>query len=173
MLSKGYVHVYTGDGKGKTTAALGLALRSAGHGMGVFIGQFMKGVRYGELNALERIPGIEVAQFGDEVCIRREEVTDLHKAHARQGLEVIEQVLLQGKHSVVIMDEICVTLWFGILTLAEVMAVIKAKPIHVELILTGRRAPRELIDIADLVTEMKEIKHYYTKGVLARDGIER
>ena len=167
MLSKGYIHVYTGDGKGKTTAALGLALRCAGHSMNVFIGQFMKGIRYGELNSLELLPCIEVAQFGDEVCIRREEVTDLHKAHARQGLEMIEQVMRQGKHSVIIMDEICVTLWFGILTLDEVLDVIKAKPAHIELILTGRRAPRELIEIADLVTEMKEVKHYYTKGVLA------
>ena len=173
MASKGYIHVYTGDGKGKTTAALGLALRSAGHGMGVFIGQFMKGIRYGELNVLEKIPGIEVAQFGDEVCIRKEEVTDLHRSHGREGLAVIERVMARGEHPVVIMDEICVTLWFGILSLDEVMAVIKAKPAGIELVLTGRRAPQEIIDIADLVTEMKEIKHYYTQGVLARDGIER
>ncbi|SMC52639.1 cob(I)yrinic acid a,c-diamide adenosyltransferase [Desulfocicer vacuolatum DSM 3385] len=173
MASKGYIHVYTGDGKGKTTAALGLALRSAGHGMGVFIGQFMKGIRYGELNALELIPSIEVAQFGDEVCIRKEEVTDLHRAHAREGLAVIKEVMRRGDHPVVIMDEICVTLWFEILSLEEVMALVKAKPAGIELILTGRKAPQELIEIADLVTEMKEIKHYYTQGVLARDGVER
>lgn len=173
MSFKGYIHVYTGDGKGKTTAALGLALRSAGHGMGVFIGQFMKGIRYGEINALSHIPGIEVQQFGDEVCIHRDDVTDEHREHARRGLKVIKQVMARKKHQVVIMDEICVTMWFGILTLAEVMSVIREKPDDIELILTGRRAARELIDIADLVTEMTEVKHYYTKGVLARDGIER
>ncbi len=173
MTSKGYIHVYTGDGKGKTTAALGLALRSAGHGMGVFIGQFMKGIQYGEIHALSHIPGIEIEQFGDEVCIRREDVTDMHREHGRRGLKVIEEVMARKKHKVVIMDEICVTLWFGILTLAEVMTVIREKPDDIELVLTGRRAPKELIDSADLVTEMREIKHYYTKGVLARDGIER
>jgi len=173
MPFKGYIHVYTGDGKGKTTAALGLALRSAGHGMGVFIGQFMKGIQYGEIHALSHISGIEVEQFGDEVCIRREDVTEEYREHARRGLQVIAQVMARKKHQVVIMDEICVTLWFGILTLPEVMAVIREKPDDVELILTGRRAPKELIDCADLVTEMTEIKHYYTKGVLARDGIER
>ena len=141
MSFKGYIQVYTGDGKGKTTAALGLALRSAGHGMGVFIGQFMKGIRYGEIKALSHLPCVEVQQFGDEVCIRREEVTDMHRKHARRGLKVIEQVMARKKHQVIIMDEICVTLWFGILSLAEVMDVIRKKPDDIELILTGRRAP--------------------------------
>ena len=172
-MAKGYIHVYTGNGKGKTTAALGLALRSAGHGRGVYLGQFMKGMRYGELNVLESIPLIQVVQFGDAVCIRKEEVTPRHREQARQGLQAVTRAMADERYQVVIMDEICVTLWFEMVTLDEVMAVIAQKPLETELILTGRYAPQALMDRADLVTEMREVKHYYTQGVLARDGIER
>ncbi|MCP4114461.1 MAG: cob(I)yrinic acid a,c-diamide adenosyltransferase [Desulfobacteraceae bacterium] len=172
-METGYVHLYTGDGKGKTTAALGLSLRAAGHGLTTFIGQFMKGQYYGELTALKALPQVTVEQFGDEGCIQRHEVTDRHRAHAREGLARISQVMAEGCYSVIVMDEICVAIWFGLVSVAEVLAVVRSRPAGVELILTGRRAPEELVDAADLVTEMREVKHYYSKGVLARDGIER
>jgi cob(I)alamin adenosyltransferase len=169
---KGYVQLYTGDGKGKTTAALGLALRSAGHKRRVFIGQFMKGQHYGELSALADIDEIDIEQFGDAVCIRREEVTDLHRQHAEQGIRRIEEILSSGIYQVVIMDEIAVTIWFGIVDLERVLGVLQRRPDGVEMILTGRRAPERLIEAADLVTEMQEIRHYYRDGVPAREGIE-
>jgi cob(I)alamin adenosyltransferase len=171
-MSKGYVQIYTGDGKGKTTAALGLALRSAGHKKRVFIGQFMKGQHYGELSVLADIDQIDIEQFGDAGCIRREEVTDLHRQHAERGMKRIEEVLFSGEYQMVIMDEIVVAIWFGIVDLGRVLGVLEKRPNGVELILTGRRAPKRLLEAADLVTEMQEIRHYYQDGVPAREGIE-
>jgi cob(I)alamin adenosyltransferase len=173
QLSKGYVQVYTGDGKGKTTAALGLALRASGHGMRTYIGQFMKGQIYGELDALRDHPCITIEQYGDVRCIRREEATPDHVAQAQRGLERAREAMLSGEYDIVVLDEVNVTIWFGLLTVEEVLALLDEKPEHVEVILTGRRAPQELIERADLVTEMREIKHYYQQGVLAREGIER
>ncbi len=172
-METGYVHLYTGDGKGKTTAALGLSLRAAGHGLKTFIGQFMKGQYYGELTALAAVPQVTVEQFGDEGCIQRHEVTDLHRGHAGKGLARISEVMAEGGYQVIIMDEICVAIWFGLVSVEDVLVVVQGRPAGVELVLTGRRAPTELVDAADLVTEMREVKHYYSKGVLARDGIER
>ncbi len=172
-LSKGYVQVYTGDGKGKTTAALGLALRASGHEMRTYIGQFMKGQRYGELEALRDHPYITIEQYGDVRCIRREEVTPEHVAQARRGLERAREAMLLGRYDIVVLDEVNVAIWFGLLTVEEVLAFLDQRPEHVEVILTGRRAPSELIERADLVTEMREVKHYYQQGVLARRGIER
>jgi len=174
-LSKGYVQVYTGDGKGKTTAALGLALRAAGHGMRTYIGQFMKGQRYGELEALRDHPLITIEQYGDVRCIHREEVTPEHIAQAHRGLERAREAMLGlvGRYDIVVLDEINVTIWFGLLSVEQALAFLDQKPEHVEVILTGRRAPQELIERADLVTEMREVKHYYQQGVMARDGIER
>ena len=173
QLSKGYVQIYTGDGKGKTTAALGLALRASGHGMRTYVGQFMKGQPYGELDALRDHPHITVEQYGDVRCIRREQVTPEHIAQARRGLERAREALLSGQYGLVVLDEVNVTVSFGLLTVDEVLSLLDARPAHVEVILTGRRAPRELIERADLVTEMREIKHYYRQGVTARKGIER
>ena len=172
-LSKGYVQVYTGDGKGKTTACLGLALRAAGHGMRTYIGQFMKGQHYGELEALRDHPLITVEQYGDVRCIRREEVTPEHVAQARRGLERAREALLSGQYEIVVLDEVNVAIWFGLLTVQELLAFLDQRPDHVEVVLTGRRAPQELIERADLVTEMREVKHYYEQGVVARKGIER
>jgi cob(I)alamin adenosyltransferase len=171
-MARGYVHLYTGDGKGKTTAALGLALRCAGYKNKVFIGQFMKGMHYGELSVLQHIDEIDVEQFGDTGCIRKEEVTDLHRQQAETGMARIEQVLSSGEYKMVIMDEIVVALWFGIVELSRVLDILRQRPDTVELILTGRKAPEPLIKAADLVTEMQEIKHYYRDGVPAREGIE-
>ena len=176
-LPKGYVHVYTGDGKGKTTSALGLALRASGHGKRTYIGQFMKGQSYGELDALRDNPHITIEQYGDVRCIHREEVTPEHVAQAHRGLERARQAMLglapTGAYDIVVLDEVNVAIWFGLLTVEEVLAFLDERPDHVEVILTGRRAPQELIERADLVTEMREVKHYYQQGVMARDGIER
>jgi cob(I)alamin adenosyltransferase len=173
QLAKGYVQVYTGDGKGKTTAALGLALRASGRGMRTYIGQFMKGQHYGELDALRDYPHITIEQYGDVRCIRREEVTPDHVAQAHRGLARAREAMLSGEYDVVVLDEVNVTVWFGLLDVAEVLAFLDEKPERVEVVLTGRRAPQELIERADLVTEMREVKHYYEQGVLAREGIER
>ena len=171
-LSKGYVQVYTGDGKGKTTAALGLALRASGHGMRTYVGQFMKGQPYGELDALRDHPLITIEQYGDIRCIRREEVTPEHIAQAQRGLEQARQAIRSGRYDIVVLDEVNVTVWFGLLTVEEVLVFLDERPTHVEVILTGRRAPQELIERADLVTEMREVKHYFAQGVQARTGIE-
>jgi cob(I)alamin adenosyltransferase len=173
QLAKGYVQVYAGDGKGKTTAALGLALRASGHGLCTYIGQFMKGQHYGELEALRDHPHITIEQYGDIRCIRREEVTPEHIAQAHRGLERAREAMLSGRYDIVVLDEINVTIWFGLLAVEEVLALLDQRPEHVEVILTGRRAPQELIERADLVTEMREVKHYYQQGVMARMGIER
>ncbi len=171
-MQKGYVQVYTGDGKGKTTAALGLALRSAGHKRRIFIGQFMKGQHYGELTALEKIGEIDIEQFGDAGCIRCDEVTDVHRQHAERGLARIEEVLALREYDMVILDEINVAIWFGITSLERVLDVLGKRPDNVEMILTGRRAPEKILMAADLITEMNEVKHYYKNGVMAREGIE-
>ena len=172
-LERGLIHVYTGDGKGKTTAALGLALRASGHGMRTYIGQFMKGQQYGELDALRDDPCITIEQYGDPRCIRREEVTSEHVAQAQRGLQRAREAMLSGDYAIVVLDEANVALWFGLLAVEEVLAFLDLKPGGVEVILTGRRALQELIDRADLVTEMVEVKHYYAQGVVAREGVER
>jgi len=168
----GCVHVYTGDGKGKTTAAIGLAVRAAGHDRWTYIGQFMKGQEYGELVALEQLPQVTIEQYGDEGCIGKDEVTESHVRHAVAGLARARVAMLSGRHDIVVLDEVNVALWFGLLTEDAVMSLIDERPAAVELVLTGRRAPQSLIDRADLVTEMNEAKHYYNDGVVARKGIE-
>jgi cob(I)alamin adenosyltransferase len=170
---KKYVQLYTGNGKGKTTAAIGLAIRAAGHGMKTYIGQFMKGLLYGELMELKNHPLITIEQYGDTKCIRKEDVTQNHIDQARLGLKKVSDAVFSGQYDILVMDEINVTVWFGLLAAGEVIDVLNQRPDNLEVILTGRNASEELINAADLVTEMKEIKHYYTQGVLARDGIER
>lgn len=170
---KRFVHLYTGNGKGKTTAAIGLAIRAAGHGMKTYIGQFMKGQIYGELTELKNHPLITIEQYGDTKCIRKEDVTQNHIDQARHGFKRATGAMLSGQYDILVMDEINVTVWFGLLSAGEVIDVLNQRPDNLEVILTGRNASEALINTADLVTEMKEIKHYYTQGVLARDGIER
>lgn len=172
-LKKGYVQVYTGDGKGKTTAALGLALRAVGNDFKVFIAQFIKGLEYCEIKALKRLSdSITVKQYG-RGCFIQNNPTKEDIAAARNGLCEITEVISSGKYDLVILDEINIALHFKILTLQDVLDLIEIKPDNVELVLTGRRAEKEIIDKADLVTEMREVKHYFTKGVMARKGIER
>ena len=170
---KRYIQVYTGDGKGKTTAALGLSIRAAGHGLKTYIGQFMKGQHYGELTALRDNPCITIEQYGDVQCIHRDQVTQKNIDQAEQGLTKARNAMLSGQYDIVILDEINVTVWFGLLTVEQVLEFLDKRPESVELILTGRNAPQEFIQYADLVSEIKEVKHYYNQGILARDGIER
>ena len=170
--STGYVHVYTGDGKGKTTAAFGLALRAAGHGKHVFVGQFMKGQPCGEIAALANSLLVDVEQFGMPGCLRGHEMNGEHAGLARAGYDRARRALAGGLYDVVVLDEIDVALWFGLLIVADALRIIDERPPQVELVLTGRRAPREIIERADLVTEMHEVKHYFRRGVPARAGIE-
>lgn len=173
-LCKGYVQVYTGDGKGKTTAALGLAFRAAGRGLKSLVIHFMKGgLRYGEMVAAKRLePEITVVQMGRETFVDRENPAPEDIELARKGLELAKEVVMGGLHDLVILDEINVALDYGLIKVEEVLALIKEKPGHVELILTGRNAPEEIIDAADLVSEVVERKHYYRRGVTGREGIE-
>ena len=172
-MEQGYIQIYTGDGKGKTTAALGLALRAAGHGLRTYIAQFMKGQSYGELSSIRLIPEIKIEQFGKDTFIHIDQASQEDIRMAKQGLEKASQAMLSHKYNIIILDEINVAIHFKLLTIAQVMDFISSKPENIELILTGRRAPQELIDRADLVTEMREIKHYYQQSVSVRDGIER
>lgn len=171
---KGYIQIYTGNGKGKTTAGLGLAIRALGSGLNVYIGQFMKGQEYHELKIFEKLDNIDVEMYGTDSClISRDCVKQIDIDKAKAGLKRVKEIFNSKKYNLVILDEICVANYFGLVTEDEILNLMKDKPEDVELILTGRYAPQSIIDKADLVTEMKEIKHYYTKGVMARDGIER
>lgn len=169
----GLIQIYTGDGKGKTTAALGLALRAAGSGLRTFIGQFMKGSPYGELEALRRLePLIVVEQFGDREHVRCGEVSPKQIAQAQAGLRRIEKVLHSGEFDIVVMDEINIACHYGLLPVSKVLGVLDNRPPKVEIVLTGRYAPPEFLELADLVTEMVQVRHPYQKGLLARQGIE-
>ena len=173
VLTKGYIQIYTGDGKGKTTAALGLALRAAGHGLKTYIAQFMKGQNYGELDSLRHNPFITINQFGKDTFIHINKAQAEDVEQAETGLRKAKDVMLNSDYNIIVLDEINVALHFKLLKVQQVLHFMDLKPAHIELILTGRKAPVELIERADLVTEMKEIKHYYQQGVPARNGIER
>jgi cob(I)alamin adenosyltransferase len=171
-MEHGYVQVYTGDGKGKTTAALGLALRASGHGLKVFIGQFMKGQDYSELRSAPRLEGVELEQFGDPGWVFKGKLKAEQIAQAEAGMARAEEVLRGGAYDLVILDELNMVVWFELVPLERVLALIEMKPAGTELVITGRRAAEEIIARADLVTEMREVKHYYTQKVPARRGIE-
>ena len=169
---KGYVHVYTGNGKGKTTAAIGLAIRAAGAGMRVFIAQFVKGMHYSELGALDRYADhITLKQYGRDCFIEKEPDQEDIQA-ARQGLEAVKGILASGDYQMVILDEANIATLYNLFSPDELIEVIRSKPESVELVITGRNADPKVVALADLVTEMKEIKHYYNRGVQARQGIE-
>ncbi len=172
---QGLVQVYTGNGKGKTTAALGLALRAAGHGKKTCVIQFMKGeIYYGELGAAEILsPYLDIVQMGRPDFVNKNNPDPIDVRLAGEALALARDVLAARKYDIVILDEINVALDFGLIGTADVIALIDARPAETELILTGRYAKQEIIDRADLVTEMKEIKHPYNAGVEARLGIER
>jgi cob(I)alamin adenosyltransferase len=170
---KGLVEVYTGDGKGKTTAAFGLALRAVGRGLKVCVIQFIKGgFDYGELYAVDRLPGLTLKAFGRGKFVLKKpaEVEDV--GLAREAFELAKKVVAGGEFDVVVLDEVNVALSLGLISLGEVLDLVRNKPVHVELVLTGRDAPAEIVEVADLVTEMREVKHPFKKGVAARKGIE-
>ncbi|MCX5710975.1 MAG: cob(I)yrinic acid a,c-diamide adenosyltransferase [Candidatus Omnitrophica bacterium] len=165
------IQVYTGKGKGKTTAALGLCLRAAGAGLNVYLCQFIKGKFYNELRALKKFKNIKVEQFG-RGCFIKKAPSSKDLALAKKGVDKVRKLLAQNKHNIIILDEINVALDLGLLDLAEVIKVIKSAPKETELVLTGRNAPAGILKIADLISEIKETRHYFKKGVKARKGIE-
>lgn len=172
-LKQGYIQIYTGDGKGKTTAALGLALRAAGAGLSVYIAQFIKSGDYSEIKALSRFSDqITIEQFGLGHFINgKPSQADMDAA--QQGLVAIGSALASGEYQVVIMEEGNVAAMCGLFSVDEILTLMAEKPGHVELVITGRGADARVIEQADLVTEMKAIKHYYQNGVAARTGIEK
>jgi len=170
---KGYIQVYTGDGKGKTTAALGLALRAAGAGLRVYIAQFVKGMKYSELDIITRLSDlITLKQYGRDCFIFRDPEEDDIKA-AQDGLKEVKDIMCTGKYQLIILDEANIATYYKLFSVDDLLDFIHSRPEGVELVITGRKADPRIIDEADLVTEMKEIKHYYQKGVQARDGIEK
>ncbi len=171
-LEKGFVHIYTGPGKGKTTAAIGLGVRAAGAGFKVYMIQFMKGRRYSELDALKHLSNFTVVQYGRDEFVSKEKPEQIDIDFAKKGLEHAKKILKEGKCDMVILDEINVAVDYKLIHLKDVLKLVDEKPEKMELVLTGRYAPPELVKSADLVTEMLEIKHPYQKGVLARKGID-
>lgn len=174
-LHKGQVQVYTGNGKGKTTAALGLAFRACGRGLRVCMIQFMKGGGpYGEHRAAERLaPELTIIPYGRAGWVNRD---NPHPEDVRLAVEALDkgaEALASGEYDMVILDEVNGAVGFGLVTVDRVLELIRTRPAAVELVLTGRNADQRIIDAADLVTEMCEIKHYYKAGIPARDGIEK
>jgi cob(I)alamin adenosyltransferase len=169
---RAYVQVYTGDGKGKTTAALGLALRAAGAGKKVFIAQFAKGMRYSELAALERLSdAIRIEQYGrSSFILDTPSAEDI--AEARRGLREVREVIASHTFDLVILDEANIATWFGLFSVEDLLGLIELSEGRSEIVITGRKADRRVLERADLVTEMREVKHYYARGVPAREGIE-
>jgi len=171
----GYLQVYTGNGKGKTTAAVGLAFRAAGHGFKTYIAQFLKGQPTGEIEAAKKLdPLIRIEQFGREGFITvTDGPGDEDVSRAKAGLARALEAMLSGDFRIVVLDEVNTAVHFKILPEKDVLDFIDRRPAAVELVLTGRYVPASFIDRADLVTEMKDIKHYFEKGVKAREGIEK
>ena len=165
------IQVYTGNGKGKTTAAFGLALRAAGAGLNVYIGQFAKGRCYSEIKALKKIDHIKVEQFG-RCCFIKKSPQEIDVEMALAGLKRSNEIIKAKKYHMVILDEINIAVKLKLIPLSGLLELIKHTPKNTELVLTGRYAHPEIIKLADLVSEVKEKKHYYTKGIQARRGIE-
>jgi len=174
-LFKGFIQVYTGSGKGKTTAALGLALRAVGHRFKVLVIQFLKGgIAYGELRSAKKLaPYLTLVPMGREHFVNKKDPHPKDLRWARKGWELAKHSVHSQKYQIVILDEINVAVEYGMVPLPELLALMKTKPENVELVLTGRWARPEVLRLADLVTEMKEKKHYYRKGIESRIGIER
>jgi len=170
---KGYVQVYTGDGKGKTTAALGLAVRAFGAGLDIYMAQFVKGMKYSEQGAFRVLSDhLTVKQYG-KGCFIKDKPTEDDVLAAKKGLEEVRKIMLSGKYQVIILDEANIATFYNLFSVDDLLELIREKPDNVELIITGRKADSRIIEAADLVTEMKEVKHYYREGVNARVGIEK
>lgn len=176
-MEKGYVQIYTGEGKGKTTAALGLGLRAVGRGFKVIMFQFLKGAHSGELDSApcfeDRFKIIRLAETKKFVgAMDEEELTEL-KLKLKEEISQVKKVLAEKSCDILILDEMMAVLHAGLLGVDEVLSLIKARPSTMELVLTGRAVPDEIVELADLVTEMRPIKHYMDQGVMARIGIEK
>jgi len=172
-MHKGYIQVYTGNGKGKTTAALGLAVRAAGAGLKIFIAQFIKEVKCSEHALLEELSDrITVRQYGKGLIMNRKPSPADIKA-AQDGYDEVKRILLSQEYDVVILDEANVAAHLELITVQELLELMAIKPKDVELVITGRYADEKVMDAADLVTEMREIKHYHGQGIQARRGIEK
>ncbi len=170
-LRRGYVHVYTGNGKGKTTAALGLVLRAVGAGLRVCFVQFLKCTPSSEIRVLERFPGqITIRRFA---CFAGMEPRDGDIEASRQEMTEVRRMVRSGEYSLIVLDEANVATQFGLLDVEDLLDLIDTRPPESELVITGRYAHPRILDRADLVTEMNEVKHYYRQGVMARVGIER
>ncbi len=167
------MELFTGDGRGKTSAALGTALRALGCGLRVHIVYFMKGgFPYSEQKALAHLPNVSYQRFGGMHFVNPDDVKPEDREEARKALAAAREAMLSGKYDVVILDEVNIAAAWGLVDTADVVRLIKDKPASVELILTGRYAPKELVEIADLVTEMVKVKHPYDKGIASREGID-
>jgi cob(I)alamin adenosyltransferase len=173
-MEKGLIQVYTGNGKGKTTAALGLALRAVGHGLKVLVIQFMKGnINYGELESSKKLsPYLTIVQSGRETFVSRTTPDPVDVRLAQDGFDLAKRAITGEAYDIIILDEIIVAVDYGLIPLSDLLRLLDTKPNGVELILTGRNARPEILEKADLVTEMVEQKHYYRKGVSAREGVE-
>ena len=172
-LSQGLVQLYTGNGKGKTSAAMGAVLRAAGCGLRVYIAFFMKGdYPYGERNSLSKLPNVDVASFGSLEFVDPADVKPDEIEQAKQALAAARRAMLSGEYDLVVLDEVNVAAAWKLVELDEVVELIRGRPQNVELILTGRYADAALMQMADLVTEMVSIKHPYDQGIMARKGIE-
>ena len=172
LLEQGLIQIYMGDGKGKTSSALGLAVRMAGCGGKTAIIQFMKGWEYSEVKGLSYLPGVYLVQTGRPDYVYPDAVAPEDYTEAERGLRAARKFLSSGEYDLVILDEISVALSFGLVRTEEVLELIQEKPRHVELVLTGRNPPPELVALADLVTDMREVRHPYTRGILSRRGID-
>lgn len=176
LLEHGYIQIYTGDGKGKTTASLGLALRALGHGWKVLVIQFTKGdsgTTYGEIaSAGKFLKNLEVHQFGMDRVVYKHNVCMEDYKEAKKGWELAKQAIQSGEYQLVILDELNICVAMNMIKVSEVKDVLLNKPESLEIVLTGRYAHPELVALAHLVTEMKPIKHYFDMGVMARQGIE-
>ena len=173
-MEKGLIQVYTGNGKGKTTAALGLALRAVGHGLKVLIIQFMKGsIQYGEFESCKKLsPYLTIKQMGRETFVSKTNPDPVDIGLVQEGFALAKKAIADEEYDIVILDEINVAIDYGLIPLSDFLHVLDTKPSGVELIVTGRNARPEVMDRADLVTEMVDRKHYYKEGVSAREGIE-
>lgn len=178
-LERGLVQIYTGKGKGKTCSAFGQALRAVGHGLRVYIVQFLKksskqkGFEHGELPIIKNIENLHIKQFGTVQSLSMtDSMKDVMKKNAQNALSFSQKILISEKYDVIILDEINETMQMGLLSVENVNKMIDSKPSHVELILTGRNAPEEILKRADLVTEFKDVKHPYKNGFESREGIE-
>lgn len=165
------LHIYTGNGKGKTTAAFGLAVRALCAGKNVYIGQFVKDMKYSETKLTEKFSNLTIEQLGTG-CFMDREPNENDIAAARKGLNRCKELLVGGEYQMLILDEVTIAIHYGLLSSMDVIDAIKCASPDIEVVLTGRYATQELINAADLVTEMKEVKHYYQNGTAAREGVE-